>query len=133
MSLSGIPSSSSAISRNLNWIRMKAYLIVNISSKGLTQIRRRFKSSRVLRRKSAFFHRAFVEELFLGVLWWEFGWEFMAVINKLFGPWHIKLESKILRQFEKEILTVWGSLDFRIFWKFIGDGLLSNYKFMRNP
>jgi hypothetical protein len=47
--------------------------------------------------------------------------------QQTFGPWHIKLESKILRQFEKKILTVWGSLDFRIFWKFIGDGLLSNY------
>ncbi len=38
MLLPDIPSSSSAISRNLNWVRMKAYLIANISSKGLTQI-----------------------------------------------------------------------------------------------
>ncbi len=55
MLLPDIPSSSSAISRNLNWVRMKAYLIANISSKGLTTSDDRFKSSRVLRRKSAFF------------------------------------------------------------------------------
>ncbi len=49
-------------------------LISNILSKGSPELGDdRFKSSRVLRRKSAFFHRVKFEELKFGISSWKFG------------------------------------------------------------
>jgi hypothetical protein len=55
MSLPGIPSSTVVTSQNPIYIRMKANLIANISSKGLTHIRRPVQKLQIFEQKNAFF------------------------------------------------------------------------------
>jgi hypothetical protein len=64
MSIPGIPSSTVVTSQNPIYVRMKANLIANISSKGLTHIRRPVQKLQIFEQKKCFFLTVWREKIY---------------------------------------------------------------------